>query len=322
MLKTIKLTNNDVNELKIWLSQQEDITSFFHCLQKSTLIVSLTIHRELGGVNDHFARYLVETNTEKKIGRADLLSTICEYNGMIGVKVINKNSTDMKITLPGFNEFTRFVPGGFVILPELAAEYLLKENIEPVLVKRWLMHTTFSTFNPKIDLYQDQVWGLVENDAFIYSKLIATSQMVLQGLHDIADHAANAKFAGWKKAIPVAAEMHDKITNYFHPYQKGNIPSHLIFLAAGAILDELVQVPNYGNIGHITSIKALLNKVDKIDINPNAALALKDFPISVDSVIEVASQVKNKHDFPIIYSVVNHYYQDILNLTYIPTTVM
>ncbi|OGT56409.1 MAG: hypothetical protein A3F14_06325 [Gammaproteobacteria bacterium RIFCSPHIGHO2_12_FULL_43_28] len=320
MLKSIELTNKDVYDLKAWLCQQEDIISFFHNLQQSTLIVSHTIQQEIGGINDNLARYLYEADTEKKIERVNLHSALCEYDGMIGVSVTNKNSADIRITLPGFNEFTRFIPGGFVILPALAAAYLVRENIEPVLVKRWLMQTTFSPFNPKTDLYQDQLWVLSENHALIYSERIASCQIVLQGIHDMADHAANAKISGWKKAIPIATEMCYQLTNYFHPYQQGNIPSHLISFAAGTILDELVQVSYYGSMGRITTIQALLAKLNKTEINPHAVLALKDFPVSVDHVIAVAAKIKTKQDIPSIYAAVDGYYEDILNLTYMPTT--
>lgn len=320
--KLIELTNKDVYDLKVWLGQQEDVISFFHNLQKSTLIVSYTIQQEIGGINDNLARHLYEADTEKKIERMDLKSVLCEYDDMIGVKVTNKKSIDMRIALPGFAEFTRFISGGFVILPELAADYLNRKNIEPVIVKRWLMQTTFSSFNLKTDFYQDQMWVLEENHALIYSELAAKSKIILQGIHDLADHAANATLSGWKKAIPIAKEVYSQLTNYFYPYQQGNIPSHLISFVIGAILDELVQVSYYGSIGRIVAIQALLAKLNKAEINPHAVLALNDFPVSVDHVIAVAAKVKTKHDIPIIYEAVDRYYEDILHLTYVPTTLM
>lgn len=318
MLKSIELTNEDVHDLKAWLCQQEDIISFFQHLQKSALIVSYTIQQEIGGINDNLSPHLYEADTEKKIERKDLHSGLCEYDGMIGVKVTNKNFAEMRITLPGFNKFTRFIPGGFVILPALAADYLLHEKIEPVLVKRWLMQTTFSAFNPKTEFYQDQMWVIMENHALVYSRLVANSQILLQGIHDLADHAADARISGWKKAVPVAAEMHYQLNKYFHPHQQGNIPSHLISYAAGAILDELVQASFYGSIGRMASIQALLAKLNKVEINPHAVLALKDFPVSFDDVIAVATKVKNEEDFPIIHEAVDRYYEDILKLTYVP----
>lgn len=322
MMKLIKLTNKDVYELKAWLYQQEDIISFFHNLQKSTLIVSHTIQQEIGGINDNLVRYLYEVDTEKKIERINLQSALCEYDGMIGVKVTNINSVAMRITLPGFTEFTRFIPGGFVILPELAADYLNRKNIEPVIVTRWLMQTTFSSFNPKTDFYQDQMWILEENHALVYSELVAKSKIILQGIHDLADHAANATLSGWKKAIPIAEEVYSRLSNYFYPYQQGNIPSHLISFAIGAILDELVQVSYYGSVGRITAIQALLAKLNKAEINPHALLALNDFPVSVDHVIAMAAKMKTKNDVTIIYEAVDRYYEDILNLTYVPTTLI
>lgn len=178
------------------------------------------------------------------------------------------------------------------------------------------MHAAFSSFNPQTDLYQNQMWWLVENAAFMYSELIANSQIVLQSIHDMTDHAANAKFLGWEKAIPIAINMYQRLKHYFHPHQQGNIPSHLIALAAGVILDELVQVLSYGSRGHVIAIQALLAKLDKTEINPYAVLSLKDFPTSIDQVITMARKMENEQHIARIYKAVDHYYEDILSLTY------
>jgi len=315
----IDLSRNELNSLKEWVQSLDGMTSFFADIRKSSLVMNYSMLQELGGINDNLALHLYDVPSGARIARESLQGVLVKYKDMLGLKVTSTSSTSIELRIPGIERFIHFDSEGFALFPELIAHYLAQENIEPVLVKKWLLHTTFSEIDPKTHLYKDDMWELIENDAYLYAILIAERKMVLQGLHDVVDHAANAKSDGWTCASEIATEMRDKLRSHFQEEFQGNLPSHLIPLAAGVLLDELAQMPHYHSRKRITAIRQLLQKMDSANINPFAPLMLSDFPTSIDDITAaVRARVDPKSDTGLIQSCIDHYADEVRRLTYNP----
>ena len=316
ILKEINLDLTEIDSLRSWVQSLDDVTPFRKESRKSALVVSYSMFREIGGVNDNLALHIYDSSTGKRIKRSSLRAALVEGGGAVGFSVTSSDAEKIETRIPGFNNFIRATKNGFILFPEFAADYLFKENIEPVLVKKWILKTTFGATDPKTDTYKDDMWEIIENDAFTYASIVAKRQMVFQGLHDLVDHASSAKSEGWGCASEIASEMHQKFSKYFHKSPQGNIPSHLIPFAAGVILDELTQKPHYHCKGRISAIRLLLAKLDTLNIDPFALLKLSDFPISIDDVTNAARAYKDSQDFELIRFRVDQYADDVIKLTY------
>lgn len=316
IVKEINLDLKEIENLRSWVQSLDDVTPFQKESRKSALVVCYSMIREIGGVNDNLALHIYDSSTGIKIARSSLRGVLVELDGAIGMSVTSSDAERIETRIPGFKKFILATKNGFILFPGFAANHLTKENIEPVLVKKWLLKTTFAATDPKTDFYKDDMWEIIENDAYIYASIVAKRQMVLQGLHDLVDHASSAKSEGWVCASEIAAEMHQKFSDYFQRRPQGNIPSHLIPFAAGVILDELTQMPHYQSKGRIFAIRLLLAKLNTLNIDPFALLKLSDFPISIDNVTSAARTYKGSQDFEQIRISVDKYADDVSKLTY------
>ncbi|MEI8027998.1 MAG: hypothetical protein WCI18_16730 [Pseudomonadota bacterium] len=315
-LKEVNLDRAEINNLKNWVQSLDDVTPFQKEPRKSALVVSYSMVCEIGGLNDNLALHINDSATGKKIVRSSLRGVLVDFDGAVGMSVTSADTEKIETRIPGFNKFIYETKNGFILFPQFAASHLIEESIEPVLVKKWLLNTTFAPSDPKTHFYKDDMWEIIENDAYIYASIVSKKQMVLQGLHDLVDHAASAKSEGWVCASEIATEMHQKFSEYFQRRPQGNIPSHLIPFATGVLLDELTQMPHYQSKGRIAAIRLLLKKMDSLKIDPFASLKISDFPTSIDNVTNAARVYNDAQDLDLIRFSIDQYADDVSKLTY------
>ena len=311
ILKQIKLSHEEVARIA---RGRPEVSLFQTDAQASALLVSYAMLRELGGVNDRLASRVVDASIGKTVPPATLNGELVSGACGPGFKVTSTIAKRLEVRVPGFSAFVRNCEDGVAIFPALAARELARQGLEAVIVKSWLLTTTFSKEDPKTRLFKDEMRELIENDAYLYSELIARKRVVLQGSHDLVDHAAAARADGWIAAAGVASKVAQKLSVYFAGARKGNIASHLIPFALGVLLDELAQSAHYGSGPRILAIEALLAALENSDIRPDDAVALRDFPTSIDEVTAAARS--GNGDLSAVRASVTRYASEIRSLAY------
>jgi hypothetical protein len=273
---------------KEWLVSGKTIIPFLENPRWSSFLVTQALNLEIGGPNDNLATHIRDAATGSKIEKADFTSEIVESNGLIGLRVTHRLQVPIRLTHAGLSEIACTDDLSITFFPERIAKGLAENGIEPVLVRDWLVSCSFSDFNPWTTDYRAQMSELINNDAFLYSKLVSNRQMVFQSLHDIIQHSTHARSEGWVVAQQVASEIVETFDSYFGRCEKGNIPSHILPFIVGILLDDLTQSQWYGSPERINAINELLKQISKLEIDPASPKVLTRLPECIEQVFRLA----------------------------------
>lgn len=277
--KPVLLSENTISSLKKFLQKQDNVFSFTEN-HFSSLLSCYMLMREIGGVNDDLSGFIYDMDIKQKINKKKIhidLGTLSDVDGF-----------SLRITYPGTSKILPSSPdlrhllisrnNEIIISPCLIVDFMRSQSITPVFVKEWINRFYFSTFDIKNTSLKDQLCPLRYNDTFLYSKLVAQSQLIFHGTHDLAGHIVGLEQDGFLFAANTAMNIASQLDLYFGEFGYGNLPSHLIPFMIGLLLDDLTQKPSYFSTSRVNAIEALLQSLDKSLINPRAPLMLYKFP--------------------------------------------
>ncbi|MGZ3771137.1 MAG: hypothetical protein ACXVCP_02210 [Bdellovibrio sp.] len=309
-------TKEKIEQMKQWAFSLEEVTPFLQFPHESSFIMSYTLALEVGGPNDNLSKHIIDSSTGICIGREHLNAEMIERDGVFGVRFFSPSNSSIKIGHSGLSKLLSAGSSDFTLFPVCIAKKLEATGIEPVLIKDWLISAIFSEFNPHLSDYRSQMSELLNNDAFLYAKLVSQKKMVFQSLHDIIEHSTNATGSGWDQAQTTARVVYTVFSKYFGTQCRGNIPSHVLPFVIGVLLDDLTQSPFYGAAGRVAVINELLTQLKKLEIEPQSPLILKEFPSSIETVLIIARKPNIEENKSLISNTVLRLVNDLYAFTH------
>lgn len=279
-MSKFKAITVDEGQLKMWLQSQESVFPVGD--SDSSLLVCHCLLRELSGVNDELTQFIQDD--KGPIGRHDIQGEIGLTDGMPALRIFSRKGSRLSITIPALAELVEADGKDLFIKPSEIARWIVSRGCSPVAVRDWLMRAIFSEFDPKKMSYRDQLWVLKNNEVLLYAELVARGDIIFQDMHDITAHLAGLQKDGYSFAGQVAASVYKKLSSYFGPWGRGNMPSHLIPFLIGVILDGLTQSMIYASEPRRLAIEELLLALENTGIDPRAKLSLTGFPKGIDRI--------------------------------------
>jgi hypothetical protein len=278
----IEMTSSKVLDLRDWLLSQQ---GFFPVdSEDAFLLISYCLSKELGGVNDQLAKFILDEENETSIEIAKLRAEIGIFEGHHCIRIFSKSFERLTIKIPQLKEILICRGDDLIISPADISEKIRAQGLMPVVVRDWLRRAIFSEFDPQKMSYRDQLWVLRNNEVMQYAYLVASKKIIFQDMHDITAHVAGLRSSGYEFASGIAGRVYQELKLYFGPAGRGNLPSHLLPFLMGIILDGLTQSMIYGSEPRRTTIDVLLNSMKKLEIDPQAKLKLKGFPKGIDII--------------------------------------
>lgn len=277
--------------LKSWLQDRPDVFEFDED-NYSSLLLAYILLREIGSPNDSLSTYIYIRDSKQKIDKRDLTVSIDDTDTQ-NVTLTLMHSQSIGLLLSYLNEVMTCCDNKIYIQPQQIAKYLRAKKLIPVLVKPWIIQSIFSEFDVRTMAVNDQLWILRNNDIYLYSKMVANHQVIVQSTHDIVGHIAGIDKAGADYAAEIASDIHQKLHAYFGVRGRGNFPSHLLPFMIGLLLDDLTQPPNFHSEKHVQSIRAFLSAMDELDIDPQSPLVLMGFPARINLILQAIRERKS-----------------------------
>lgn len=230
---------------------------------------------------------------ETLIPREKLRAEVVELKGHYGVRIWAEGIHSIEVRVVGFRKFLHpdfsFNQDGTirqaVFFPEAIAKILALEDVEAVIVNEWATNTVFGRFNPRQGYYQTNLWELVNNDSQRFAKLVEQRRIPFIGTHDVIAHLAGVLSPAWNELIADAASLRKTLEDYFEGMKLPTITSRIIPYAAGVLLDDLAQPPNFGHKGRRFVLNKMNQAIQNSKIDPAAERVLMHFPSSYEKAI-------------------------------------
>ena len=293
-LNRVLISAAERQTLRRQFSQLEEVTTFAQTPKLAGKIASLGILREIGTVNDEFARFIFDANTGVVVERSSLRAELVQWKNLTGVRVWSEQANRLELRARWFHEVLH--PDfsydenqnlyQLVFFPEIIAKTAALDGVELVLVKSWGMNSIFGGFDPAKDYYQTNFWELENNDALLFSNLVRNGQLALLGTHDLIAHVAGVKAEKWKILKQQAQSVFEGVTRYFENTKRPSIASLILPYTIGVVLDDLAQPPTYGSESHALFLEILLSHLECKSVPADLPTVLTKFPRQFEKIIE------------------------------------
>lgn len=292
-LLQIDLSAESLQSLRTQVHRYPEVIPFSKGGEDLSLMASLGVVREVGTVNDELSRFTFDAQTGKSIPKERLKGTIVQYRGRYGFRIWAEGISEIEIRIVGFRqllhpEFSFDSEGRVkqvVIFPHTVAKILESEGVELTFVRPWAENTIFGGFNPNQGFYQTNLWELVNNDSLRFAKLLEERRLPFIGTHDLVAHIAGVKKEKWDALVQYSVDVRTTIETYYKGLTDPNIASRVLPYAAGVILDDLAQPPNYDKDGRKIALYEILKNIKETSIDPSKKKVLFNFPQSYEKLI-------------------------------------
>jgi hypothetical protein len=294
--RRVDLSLVNIDELRKKLESSDEIVRFADEPVLAEKVASLGLHREVGTVNDEFARFLFDADRGEVVRRESLKAEFVEWKSLFGVRIHSDDSARIEIRSRWFPEtlhptFGRNTDGTFrefFIFPRLVARIAALEGVDLVLVKTWAMNSIFGGFDPSKAYYQTNYWELENNDSLVFADLLRHHRLAFLGTHDLIAHIAGVRRSKWDSLRIQAESVYREISNYYSKAARPSIASLVLPYTIGVVLDDLAQPPTYGSSSHSMVLDALLGELRKMSVPPDSPTLLSSFPPAFSSIIEAS----------------------------------
>lgn len=294
--KTVPLTSQRFDSLRRCALAGPEKISFLQGPRELLWIASLGIAREVGTVNDELSQFTYDAGNGERVSREKMRAEVIELQGHYGVRIWVQGCESIEVRVKGFPkllhpEFSFDADGRInqlVFFPESIARVLALEGIELVFIREWAMNTIFGGFHPAEGFYQTNLWELVNNDSQRFARLVQERQLPLLGTHDLVAHIAGVQGSDWPALVEEARELRETLEAYFEGVENPHIASRILPYAAGVVLDDLAQPPNYGKPARRAVLKALLDGIRRSEIRPSQQKLLLRFPQAYEKIIHLS----------------------------------
>lgn len=320
-LQCLELSSEEMDRLRREFSKTDEITPYSRAPKLAGLAASLGVQREVGTVNDQFARFIFDADRGEVVRLDSLRAKLVEYEGLVGVSVQSAQSSRIDVRARGMRDLLHpkfsFNPDGtvreLVIFPELVARILAGRGVEAVMVRSWGMNSIFGGFDPSKGYYQTNFWELENNDSLLFSALVKEGRLALLGTHDFIAHAAGVRSEVWVELKPFADRVHRGISEYLRGVSRPSIAALILPYTLGVVLDDLAQPPSYGSKSHIAVLEELLREIERRPIPANFPTLLRKFPTQFQTIIDLSRTFGIERDPGRITATVRQMSREILS---------